>query len=138
MSSGDTRRFERSMYPAPRVQLGPHVRAGERRTLLFVDSENDDDLVAPNANKLLDGADAAAGELGEEDHALDAVVLEQLHVRAHLRDLADLDHHELVHLRIPRLVVAHFNRDRAEGTRDRGEDWREAEESIGHVRSLTL
>lgn len=77
MSSGDTRRFERSMYPV-------YAGGGERgegdvagwRTLLLVDTEDDDDLVPADPDELLDAPDAAARELREQNHALDIVILE--------------------------------------------------------------
>jgi hypothetical protein len=41
-------------------------------------------------DELGDGADAAARELGEQNHALNVVILQQRHVRAHLRDALHL------------------------------------------------
>lgn len=56
-------------------------------TLLLVDAENDDDLVAANTNQLLDGTNTASGKLREEDHAVDVVVLQKLDIGAHIGDL---------------------------------------------------
>jgi len=72
--------------------------------LVTVDTEHDGGLLAADLDEGGDGADAAAGELGEEDHALDVVVLEQGDVRAHVGDVLHLDHHGRVHLGEPRLV----------------------------------
>ena len=67
-------------------------------TLLLVDSENNDDLVLANTDELLDGTDATSGQFTEQDHSLNVVVLEQLDVGAHLGDLADIDHDQVIHL----------------------------------------
>lgn len=56
-------------------------------TLLLVDTENDDDLVATNTDQLLDGTNTSSGKLREQDHAVDVVVLEKLDVGAHIGDL---------------------------------------------------
>lgn len=56
-------------------------------TLLLVDTENDDDLVATDTDQLLDGANTSSGKLREQDHAVDVVVLEKLDVGAHIGDL---------------------------------------------------
>lgn len=47
-------------------------------------------LLLADADELVDRADAPAAELGEQDHPLDVVVLEQRDVRAHLGDRAHL------------------------------------------------
>jgi len=57
------------------------------RTLLLVDTQHDDDLVAANANKLLDRADASPGQLGKQNHAVDVIILEELDVGSHVGDL---------------------------------------------------
>jgi hypothetical protein len=88
-------------------------------TLLLVDAQHDDDLVAADADELLDAADAPPRQLGEEDHAVDVVVLEELDVGAHLGDLTvslaargrkthlhDLDHDEALQLGVLLLVEA--------------------------------
>jgi hypothetical protein len=46
------------------------------RTFFLVDTENDDDLVPADPDEFLDRPDAASGEFGEEDHALDVIVFE--------------------------------------------------------------
>ena len=74
------------MYPIIAVRNDSHYIArkdGEaRRTLLLVDTEDDDDFVAADADEFLDGADAPPRELGEQDHALDVVVLELQRARS--------------------------------------------------------
>ena len=68
--------------------MQPDICADQaQRTLLLVHTEDNHDLVAPDADELLDTPDTTARELGEEDHAVDVVVLEELHVRTHLGDL---------------------------------------------------
>lgn len=44
------------------------------RTLFFIYTKNDDDLVSPNTNQLLDRPNTSARELREQDHSLDVVV----------------------------------------------------------------
>lgn len=58
-------------------------------TFLLVNSEDNDDLIAPNSDELLDTSDTSSGQFGEEDHAIDVVVFEELHVGTHFRDLFD-------------------------------------------------
>jgi len=45
-------------------------------TFFLVDTENNDDLVPADPDQFLDRPDAASGEFGEEDHALDVIVFE--------------------------------------------------------------
>ena len=75
-----------------------------RLALLLVDSQHDDDLVAANADQLLDAPNTPPRQLGEEDHAVDVVVLEELDVCSHLGDLHDLDHNKALQLRVLLLV----------------------------------
>ena len=62
------------MYPGIVGTMSVDSWGGLAHTLLFVDSEHDDDLVAAHANELLDGSDAPSGQLREQDHAVDVVV----------------------------------------------------------------
>lgn len=73
-------------------------------TFLFVHSDNHDTLVASDADKFVDGADATAWELTQQDHSLDVVVLQQADVSAHLSDGAYVHHHHILHLRETVLV----------------------------------
>mmetsp|Transcript_38779 Transcript_38779/g.92846 ORF Transcript_38779/g.92846 Transcript_38779/m.92846 type:complete len:238 (+) Transcript_38779:395-1108(+) len=66
--------------------------------LLLVDTQHHAHLLLPDPDQLVHRADAAARELREQDHALDVVILEQAHVRAHLRDRTHLHHHDVVDL----------------------------------------
>jgi hypothetical protein len=50
----------------------------ERRTLLLVDSHDDDNLVPSNPDQLLNGPNAPPREFGKKNHALDVVVFELL------------------------------------------------------------
>ena len=56
-------------------------------TLLLVHTQNNHDLVSPHADESLDTTDTSSRKLGEQDHAVDVVVLEELDVCAHLGDL---------------------------------------------------
>ena len=73
-------------------------------TLLFVDSDDDHTLVAAYADELVDGADTSTGQLAQEDHALDVVVLQKADVGAHLSDGPHVHHHNIIHLWEPVLV----------------------------------
>lgn len=64
-------------------------------TLLFIDTQHDDYLIAPNTDKLLNATNTSSREFGEQNHAVDVVVFEQLHVRTHLGDLESNDGNEL-------------------------------------------
>ena len=55
--------------------------------LLLVDTEHDDDLVATDTDELLDTTNTSARQFGEQDHAVDVVILEELNVCAHFGDL---------------------------------------------------
>ena len=57
-------------------------------TLLLIHTEHDDDLVTANTDELLDTADTSARQFGEQDHAVDVVMFQQLHVCAHFGDLS--------------------------------------------------
>ena len=48
------------------------------RTLLLVDTEDDDDFIAADTDELLDRSDTSPGELRQEDHSLDVVIFELL------------------------------------------------------------
>lgn len=82
------------------------MNAGQR-TLLLVHTEDDDDLVAADANELLDTADAPPAQLRQQNHALGIVVLEELDVRAHFGNLPHLTHDNFVRVRQRFLVEAH-------------------------------
>jgi hypothetical protein len=87
-----------------RLLLGDTALGEVDVPLVAVHTEHDGGLLAADLDERGDGANAAAGKLGEEDHALDIVVLEQGDVRAHVGDVLHLDHHGRVHLGEPRLV----------------------------------
>lgn len=44
-------------------------------TLLLVDTEHHDDLVATDPDELLDTSNTSSRKLGKQDHAVDVVVL---------------------------------------------------------------
>lgn len=74
--------------------------------LVPVDAQHDGDLVAPHADQLLHGPDPPPRELAQQDHPVRVVVLQQLHVRPHLRDLLHVHHHQLLYLGVLRFVEA--------------------------------
>lgn len=75
-------------------------------SLLLVDTKDHDGLDAADLDEAADAANTAPRELGEEDHALDVVVLEEGHVRAHVGDVLHLYHYRRVHLRVLGFVHA--------------------------------
>ena len=56
-------------------------------TLLLVDSQDNNDLIATDSDQLLDRSDTSSGKLREQDHSVDIVVLQKLDVSSHLGDL---------------------------------------------------
>lgn len=58
-----------------------------RLTLLLVDTQNHDDLIATNTDELLDTSNTSSRQFGEEDHSVNIVVFQQLHICAHLGNL---------------------------------------------------
>ncbi len=94
ISSGDTRRFERSMYPGCSQTMSSPLFSsipseedrshGGKRTLFLVDSQNHDDLISANSDEFLDGSNTSARQLREQDHAVDIIVLEELNIGTHL------------------------------------------------------
>jgi hypothetical protein len=95
-------------------------------TFLLVDTQHDDDLVATDADQLLDTSDTTPRKLGKQDHAIDVVVFEELDVGSHIGNLATassvsavataaaldksylfyVDHHKGINLRVLLLVEA--------------------------------
>src|ERR1700761_8719314 len=67
-------------------------------TLLLVDSEDNHHLVLADTDELLDRTDTTSGQFTEQDHALNVVVLEQLHVSTHLGNLTHVHHDEIIDL----------------------------------------
>ena len=60
-------------------------------TFLFIHTQDHDGLDSPDLDQAAHTPDPTAGELGEEDHAFDVVVLEERHVGSHVGDVFDLD-----------------------------------------------
>ena len=56
-------------------------------TLLLVDSQNYHNFVAPNSDELLNTSDTTSREFGEQNHAINVVVLKKFDVCAHFGDL---------------------------------------------------
>lgn len=86
------------------ILLGNTPLAEINVALLLVDTKDHDGLDAADFDKAADAPNAAAGQLREEDHALDIVVLQESDVRAAVGHALHLYHNRLIHLRVPRLV----------------------------------
>ena len=65
------------------------------RTFIFVYPDDDDTFVPADSDEFVDGADTSPRQLAQQDHALDVVILEQVHVGAHLGDRGH-SHHDNV------------------------------------------
>lgn len=70
----------------------------------FIHTDHHHTFVAPDPDEFVDGSDSSSGELTEQDHPLDVVVLQQTHIGAHLCYRSDIDHHHIFHLWKPVLV----------------------------------
>lgn len=73
-------------------------------TFLLIHTNDHHTFIASDADEFVDGSDSSSGELAEQDHALDVVVLQQTHIGAHLSYRSDIDHHHIFHLWKPVLV----------------------------------
>lgn len=60
ISSGPTRRFERSIYPSSQVNIYQVVKLSVVFTLLLVDSQYDDDFITTNTDQFLNASDTAS------------------------------------------------------------------------------
>ncbi len=88
ISSGDTLRFDRSIYPVFAIrQTRFNKCASASLTLLLVYPQNHDDLVTPDSDKFLDTSNTTSREFGEQDHAVDVVILQQLDIGSHFCNL---------------------------------------------------
>ena len=73
-------------------------------TFFFVHTKNDHDVVLADTDQLLDGPYTSTGQFAQQDHPLDVVVLQQFDVGTHLGDLLDVDHDDVIDLRVLVLV----------------------------------
>ena len=71
---------------------------------LLVNPDHHDRLCPSDPDQFVDTPDSPPAQLGQQDHALDVVVLEQVDVGAHVRDRTDVDHHHVVDLGVLLLV----------------------------------
>ena len=74
--------------------------------LLFVDMEHHHELDPTHLDETADAPNLMPRELGEQDHALDVVVLEEWDVGAHVGDVLHLNHHCHVNLWVLCLVYS--------------------------------
>lgn len=68
-------------------------------TFLFVHSYDHNALVPADADEFVYGTNASPGQLTEEDHAFDVVVLQQADIGSHFSNGPNIDHHYIFHLR---------------------------------------
>lgn len=68
-------------------------------TFLLVNPDDHNALVPADADEFVYGADSPAGQLAEQDHAFDVVVLQQADIGPHLSNGAHVHHHYIFHLR---------------------------------------
>ena len=71
---------------------------------LLVNPDHHNGLCPADPDQFVDTPDPSPAQLGQQDHALDVVVLEQVDVGAHVRDRTDVDHHHVVDLGVLLLV----------------------------------
>lgn len=84
MSSGDTLRFERSMYPAayqlllildrPSAEKSFSPYGG--RTLVFIHPKHNDDLIPPHSDELLYTPYSTPRKLTQQYHTIDIVIFQ--------------------------------------------------------------
>lgn len=53
-------------------------------TFLLIHTNDHHAFIASDPDEFVDGSDSSSGELAEQDHSLDVVVLQQAHISAHL------------------------------------------------------
>ena len=71
---------------------------------LLVNPDHHNGLCSSDPDQFVDTPDSSPAQLGQQDHALDVVVLQQVDVGAHVRDRTDVDHHHVVDLGVLLLV----------------------------------
>ena len=76
------------------------------KSLLLINPKDHHGLDASHLDQATHTMNPTPRELGEEDHALNVVVLEQVDIRAHVEDVIDLNHHRHVHFRVLHFVHA--------------------------------
>ena len=76
------------------------------KSLLLINPKDYHGLDASHLDQATHAMNPTPRELGEEEHALNVVVLEQVDVRAHVGNVIDLNHHRHVHFRALHFVHA--------------------------------
>ena len=77
-----------------------------KRMNSLINPDDNDRLRPSNPDQLVYTPDSPPAQLGQQDHPLDVVVLQQVDVRPHVGDWADVHHHHVVDLRVLLLVKA--------------------------------
>ena len=72
------------------IRLSPPTPSN---TFGLIHSDHHHALVSPYSDQLVNGADAPPGQFTKHYHPLYVVVLQQVHIRAHLSDGANVHHH---------------------------------------------
>ena len=76
--------------------------SSERHSLINPDDDNG--FRPSHPDQLVYAPDSPPAQLRQQDHALDVVVLQQVDVRPHVGDRADVHHHHVIDLRVLLLV----------------------------------
>jgi len=75
-------------------------------TFIFINPQYNNNLIPPHSNQFLNTPDTSPGQLAQQNHAIDIIILQQLNICAHFGNLADIDHDEGVDFRILFFVEA--------------------------------
>merc|ERR1719458_1706806 len=87
-----------------RILLGDSPLGQVDVTLVLVDPDDHHGLGPAHPDELVDAPDPPPGELGQQDHALYVIVLQEVDVCAHVGDTPNIHHHHIVHLGVFLLV----------------------------------
>ena len=81
-------------------------KLGTRKSLKnsLINPDDNDRFRPPHPDQLVYASDSPPAQLRQQDHPLDVVVLQQVDVRPHVSDRADVHHHHVVDLRVLLLV----------------------------------
>lgn len=77
------------------ILIEPTISPG---TFLLVNSDDHDAFIPADPDEFVYGTNPSPGQLTEEDHALDVVVLQQADIGPHFSNGPNIDHHYIFHL----------------------------------------
>lgn len=69
-------------------------------TFIFINTYNNNRFSFANSDKFVNRPNTPPGQFRQQDHALDIIILQQVNVRAHLRDATHRHHHNILDLRV--------------------------------------